>query len=109
MVPWFNPWVLVLTAVDLFKSWIVDTQIDTRELQVVSERQHRGGSSSAEGSVRAYKMPASGEFYFDFLADTGDGWDSTYSVASLLAAIVFACVGSGTRPTRDFCRAAPLW
>ncbi|MCB1325870.1 MAG: metallophosphoesterase [Spirochaetales bacterium] len=85
MVPWFNPWVLVLTAVDLFKSWIVDTQIDTRELQVVSERQHRGGSSSAEGSVRAYKMPASGEFYFDFLADTGDGWDSTYSVASLLA------------------------
>ena len=31
-----------------------------------------------------YRQHAASDFWFDFVADTGDGWDSTYAVARLL-------------------------
>ena len=87
MVAWFSPLVLLRTLQDLVLSRIVGSQVDTRELQAIPEQVP--GVREEKIICRfsnPYELEAEAEdFYFDFIADTGDGWDSTYSVASLLS------------------------
>ncbi len=87
MVSWFSPFILLKTLQDLVLSKIVGSQVDTRELQSVNENAH--GNANKELACRI-KNPYTlnnpdDDFYFDYIADTGDGWDSTYSIASLLS------------------------
>lgn len=74
MVNWFDPRLLLQTAVKVFLSSIFGAYADKRELQAVlnHEDEHDYGSS--------------GELWFDYAADLGDGWNSGYSVARLLGA-----------------------
>ena len=87
MVAWFSPFILLKTLQDLVLSKIVGSQVDTRELQSVNENAHktRTQQSSCKINNPYIQTDANGDFYFDYIADTGDGWDSTYSIASLLS------------------------
>lgn len=72
-VRWLNPKVLITTGVQSLVAEIFGSYADKRELQ---------------GSLPAAVHDHSDrdELWLDFVADTGDGFDATYSVASLLAA-----------------------
>jgi hypothetical protein len=87
MVSWFSPIILLRTLQDLVLSKIVGSQVDTRELQSVNENIHGNEQQDLLCKIQnPYKNTQPDEdFYFDFIADTGDGWNSTYTVASLLS------------------------
>ncbi|GLZ43031.1 metallophosphoesterase [Actinokineospora sp. NBRC 105648] len=75
-VRWLAPRVLVTTGIQSAIAAIFGSYADKRELQ---------GSLAAD--LHRHDEPdGEGELWFDFVADLGDGFDATYTVASLLAA-----------------------
>ncbi|MFL6120590.1 metallophosphoesterase [Actinophytocola sp.] len=72
-VRWLGPKVLITTGAQSLVAEIFGSYADKRELQ---------------GSLPAVIHDHGGhdELWFDYVADLGDGFDATYSVASLLAA-----------------------
>lgn len=70
---WLAPSVLIGTGIKALLASIFGAYADKRELQ--------GSLHSA-----VYHQAAGDEFWFDYVADLGDGFDATYSIASLLAA-----------------------
>ncbi len=72
-VRWLAPGVLVSTGAQSVMAEIFGSFADKRELQ--------GTLPSG-----VYDHDAGDELWFDFVADLGDGFDATYSIASLLAA-----------------------
>ena len=72
-VRWLSPRVLINTGARAVLASIFGSYSDKRELQAV-----------LPGTV--YRHDDGDELWFDFVADLGDGFDATYSVASLLAA-----------------------
>ncbi|MGH7165727.1 MAG: hypothetical protein ACREIS_09425 [Nitrospiraceae bacterium] len=92
MTGWYDPGQLLQTAVDVFTSTIFGRHADHRFLEALS------ASSSDEtyydytchvkhvhGSWVADPARPRQEVWIDYVADLGDGWDSTYSVAYHLA------------------------
>lgn len=73
MVRWFSPSELVRAGVKAVLSSLFGAYADNRELQAV-----RSEISAEDYSDRD-------ELWIDYVADIGDGWDSTYSIARLLA------------------------
>jgi hypothetical protein len=72
-VPWLSPRLLLQTGIRSALALIFGAYLDKRELQ--------GALPS-----RTYQQPGEdGELWLDYVADTGDGFDPTYSVAYLLA------------------------
>lgn len=93
MVRWFSPREFLTAVFRKLSSVLIGANVDTRELQLIADLAE-GEASDRSGFVRIggrwirdYSRRANddGDFYFDFVADTGDGWDSTYSIASLMA------------------------
>ncbi len=93
MVRWFSPRAFLLTVFRKLSSALVGANVDTRELQLIAALEE-GDASARTGFVRiggrwirdySRRADRNGDFYFDYVADTGDGWDSTYSIASLLS------------------------
>jgi hypothetical protein len=78
MVSWSNPLQLIQTGMKTLISTLFGSYADKRELLSVlgkdPEYDHRE------------ERDANGDFWFDFVADCGDGFHSTYTVAGLLAA-----------------------
>jgi hypothetical protein len=74
MVNWFDPRLLLQTAVKVFLSTIFGAYADKRELQAVLNHEDKHDYSGSH------------ELWFDYTADLGDGWNSCYSVARLLGA-----------------------
>jgi len=72
MVRWFDPHQLIDTAVRVLLSGMFSSYADGRELQA---------REPAEVTDRS----APDELWLDFVADLGDGWNSTYTMARLLA------------------------
>ena len=72
-VQWFSPAVLLTSAQRLVVSSAFGGFLDKRELQ-----------AAAEADLPVLRAEG-GEIWFDYLADTGDGFDPTYSVAWLAA------------------------
>jgi hypothetical protein len=72
MVRWFDPHQLVDTAARVVASGVWSSYVDTRELQALVP------AASFDRSDRS-------ELWLDYVSDLGDGWDSTYTVARLLA------------------------
>lgn len=71
-VSWLSPALLLRTGVRTALAMTFGAYLDKRELQ---------GALPA----RAYHQPGEGgELWLDYVADTGDGFDATYSVAYLL-------------------------
>ncbi|HUR23294.1 MAG TPA: hypothetical protein VMZ73_05420 [Acidimicrobiales bacterium] len=73
MVRWLDPHQLVDTAVRVVVSGVFSSYADNRELQSLQP-------------AEVFDRSDGPELWLDYVADLGDGWDSTYSVASLLAA-----------------------
>jgi hypothetical protein len=74
MVGWFDPAQLVRTGVDVVISAIFARNSDRRVLDALSHP----GFDVCEYSGRD-------ELWIDYVADTGDGWNSTYAVAHAVA------------------------
>jgi hypothetical protein len=88
MVGWFNPRQLLSTGVQALLSEVIGSYADKRELQAAL----RGNP----GPHTDYAN--SDEIWVDFVADLGDGFDSTYSVASLLAQPTLTVDGTEDTP-----------
>jgi len=72
MVRWLDPGQLLDTTGRVVASGLLTSYTDSRELQV-----------HAPGDVYDRSEPA--EVWLDYVADLGDGWNSTFTVARLLA------------------------
>jgi len=72
MVRWLDPHQLVDTAVRVLLSGVFSSYADSRELQALEPAEVPDRSGEAE-------------LWLDYVADVGDGWNSTYTVAWLLA------------------------
>ena len=75
MVDWYAPSQLASTAVKAVLSGVFGRFVDRRELEALDGRVNDVHNYSRQQQIT-----------IDYLADTGDGWNSTYSIASLLAA-----------------------
>lgn len=96
MVDWLGPRELVNTGLRVFLSGIFGTYADKRELQAI-----------APAAVHDYG--AAGDLWFDFVADGGDGFDATYTIAHLLARPSLTVgVGEGTTPVEPLPRGSLL-
>lgn len=73
---WLAPGMLVRTGAQVAVSELFGTFTDRRELQSIERSDPLDLSGAAPGE----------EFWFDYVADTGDGFDATATVASQLAA-----------------------
>ena len=74
MVDWYAPVELIQTGIRTLASTMLGEMIDSRRLF--------GLEGAAEDAVVDYSSRES--FTFDYIADTGDGWDATYTMAYLL-------------------------
>lgn len=72
MVRWLDPHQLVDTAVRVLLSGIFSAYADNRELQALEPAEAPDRSDAAD-------------LWLDYVSDLGDGWNSTYTVARLLA------------------------
>ena len=72
MVSWLNPRQLVETAVQAMLSAIFGAYADKRQIQALAVGE-------------AYDQSDADELWLDYVADLGDGWEPTYTVARLLA------------------------
>lgn len=80
MTNWYNPVVLVATAVRVAISTVFGQLADRREAIAISN------AIEPQPPDKSFDLSAATEeFWFDFLADTGDGWNSTYAMARLLS------------------------
>lgn len=83
MVGWFDPAQLVQTAIRVLISSLFGEFADRREAfaaaNPIADKELDAHCNYAE------RYP-DGEFWLDYLADTGDGWNPTYAMARLLAA-----------------------
>jgi len=80
-VCWYHPWVLLLAARDVLSSLNQFRNRDEREsfplpLTIIDRSQRQ-----PVAVVDAGQGAAAGDFWFDFIADTGDGGNATYAVA----------------------------
>lgn len=78
MVRWLHPAQLLRTGLDALVAAVFGARADHRLIEAVVRPQEPYFDYSQE------TLP-DGDFWLDYVADTGDGWDSTYTVARLLA------------------------
>jgi hypothetical protein len=76
MTGWFNPGVMARTAVMLATANIFGRHSDTRLIEALGNQPQ---------STFDYSKPGDPEFWFDYVADLGDGWNSTHTIASAIA------------------------
>jgi hypothetical protein len=74
MVGWLAPLLLLSTGLRALLAILFGAYLDKRELQ-----------NSLDGEWFDHSATADGEMWFDYVADLGDGFHPTYSVAWLLA------------------------
>lgn len=82
MVGWFDPGQLVQTAIRVLVSTVFGQFADKRE--ALAAANPISDDELDERCDYASKYPQ-GDLWFDYVADTGDGWNPTYAVARLLA------------------------
>jgi Calcineurin-like phosphoesterase len=86
MAHWFNPMLLFKLVGNVILSSVFGQYADRRlmiaALDTVPPEVH---VKRAEALQASFKPDADGAVWLDFVADLGDGFDSTYAVASLLA------------------------
>ncbi|MFH0957530.1 MAG: hypothetical protein V1897_02400 [Pseudomonadota bacterium] len=88
MVSWLSPKQLALTAVNVAISAALGTRADMRMMQAQMEGPH---------FIDYEFCNPEDDFWFDYMADTGDGWEPTLSMASLLTQESLTTESSGTK------------
>jgi hypothetical protein len=85
MVRWFDPGQLVETGLRTVVSGVFGTYADKREIQ-----------AGLPGKAHVHRLFARRqELWIDYVADLGDGWEPTYTVAYLLSRERLAIDGAG--------------
>ncbi len=77
MVRWLHPAMLVRTGLDALVAAAFGARADHRLIEAVVRPQPSYFDYSEESP--------DGDFWLDYAADSGDGWNSTYTVARLMA------------------------
>lgn len=77
MVGWYDPTQLLGTVQQVLVSTLVGRHADHRLMEALQAHGSRSYDCSEPG--------ADGELWIDYVADAGDGWDSTYAVAHAVA------------------------
>jgi hypothetical protein len=85
MVQWLSPELLARSGADVLVSSLFGRFADKREIQTAGQDVFGHGQDADE-------------LWLDFAADVGDGFDSTYSIASLLARPWLELEGVGALP-----------
>lgn len=93
MTNWFDPILLVRTAIRAAVSTVFGEFADRREAIASTN----AIPASPHDPSLDYSDTA-GDFWFDYLADTGDGWNPTYAMAQLLSAAALSLDGDGELP-----------
>jgi hypothetical protein len=83
MVGWYNPFQLIKTGIQVAISTLLGSRADSRViLSVMAE----GSDEKPSGyECKPFDYTDRQEVWIDYVADLGDGWNSTYAVAYLLA------------------------
>lgn len=76
MIAWYDPRQLAATGAEVVVSTILGRHADARLLEVFGSP--RGGPTHDYSGQE-------GDFWIDYVADTGDGWNSTYAIARSVA------------------------
>lgn len=88
MVKWFHPTELARTGMYVVLSKLFGAYADNREIQALRPSLPLDGVSEGElaGNQPTGDYSDQEELWIDYVADLGDGFNSTYSIARLLAA-----------------------
>ena len=78
MVGWYDPRVLAHSAYQVAIANVFGRHSDTRLIEALASQPQGIFDYAAANSPQS-------DFWFDYTADTGDGWNSTYAVADALA------------------------
>lgn len=96
MADWFDPRLLVGTGIRVAVSTAFGEMADRREaIAAANAISAQPRDSSFDYSN---KQRPDGDFWFDFLADTGDGWDPTFAMAQLVTEAELAPTGAPKLP-----------
>lgn len=82
MTGWYNPVILVQTGIRVAISTVFGEFADRREALAAANAIK---DDALDGRFDYRACHTGGDFWFDFVADTGDGWEPTHAVADLLA------------------------
>ena len=78
MTQWYSPSQLMRTAPEVATSTLFGRHADNR---VIEALMHRRDTIYDYSTPRSLRTDARGAVWIDYVADTGDGWNSTYAVA----------------------------
>src|SRR5215212_4640766 len=81
MTGWFDPVLLIRTGIRAAVSTVFGRFADRREAIAAAN-----AITPAPPDEKLNYSNHAGAFWFDYLADTGDGWSSTYAMARLVSA-----------------------
>jgi hypothetical protein len=81
MTGWFDPVLLIRTGIRAAVSTVFGRFADRREA-IAAANAIAPAPADAELDYSGHQ----GDFWFDYLADTGDGWNPTYAMARLVSA-----------------------
>jgi hypothetical protein len=82
MADWFDPILLVQTGIRVAVSTVFGEMADRREAMAAA---NAIAAQPKDPSFLYDRDPDTKEFWFDFMADTGDGWDPTFAMAQLVS------------------------
>jgi hypothetical protein len=86
MVHWFSPWLLARLLNNVITSSIFGKYADRRLIVAALDTGPAAEHVNRATSIKELLKPDENEaVWLDFVADLGDGFDSTFAVASLLA------------------------
>lgn len=93
MVDWYDPVQLAKTGMKTTLSTLLGSMVDTRRFAAIEGKD--------EDCVVDYSAKGD-ELWFDYMADTGDGWDSTYTMAHLLSSPKIRTASGEELPRANF-------
>ena len=85
MTGWYDPRRLLSIGIRVAEATVFGKMFDRRELMASLDPFDIAYFNNNFDFSKPSFQESNGDFWFDFVADTGDGWTSTYAVARLLA------------------------
>lgn len=97
MVGWYDPGQLARTAIQVAISTIFGRNSDRRLFESIAKKADVGTNDGPDLDVSDTE---GNEFWFDYVADVGDGFNSTYTMAYYLTEPTLPLGGENTKPGR---------
>lgn len=84
-VNWLNPLQLLQSGLLAALAGVVGSFADSRALQAARGANGASAATDARETAARERLRNADSVWIDYIADTGDGWDATYTVAHTLA------------------------